>query len=305
LGEKNMKHLLKLLDLEKGQITHLLDLADKLKKEQKAGVKHHLLAGKTLGMIFEKSSTRTRVSFEVGMFQLGGHALYLNANDLQIGRGEPLPDTARNLSRYLDGLMIRTFKHQVVEDFASYGSIPVINGLTDTYHPCQVLADLQNIREKFGKLEGLKLAFLGDGSDNMANSLVVGGLKMGMSVAVASPKKYALADAVLDYAKGKDFMLTEDVFEAAKNADVLVTDVFTSMGQEADAEKRLKELSAYQLNHKVFSVAKRSAIVQHCLPAKRGQEITHELFEEHATHIFDEAENRLHAQKAVLVTLLS
>ena len=299
-----MKHLLKLLDLEKTQIIDLLNLADKLKKEQKAGKKHHLLAGKTLGMIFEKSSTRTRVSFEVGMYQLGGHALYLNANDMQIGRGEPLPDTARNLSRYLDGLMIRTFKHQIAEDFAKYGTIPVINGLTDTYHPCQVLADLQNIREKFGKLEGLKLVFLGDGSDNMANSLVVGGLKTGMKVAVASPKKYKLAGEVLAYAKGKDFTLTEDVFAAAKDADVLVADVFTSMGQEAEAENRLRELSAYQLNHKVYSVAKKGAIVQHCLPAKRGQEITDELFEEHATHIFDEAENRLHAQKAVLVTLL-
>ena len=298
------KHLLKLLDYSKQEIIELLDLADRLKAEQKAGIKHHLLAGKTLGMIFEKSSTRTRVSFEVGMFQLGGHALYLNANDMQIGRGEPICDTARNLSRYLDGIMIRTFAHSVVEDFAKFGSVPIINGLTDTYHPCQVLADLQNIREKFGKLEGLKMVFVGDGSDNMANSLVVGGLKVGMQVTVASPKKYKLADEVLEYAMDKNFTLTEDIFEAVKDADIVIADVFASMGQEAEQAKRLQELMPYQLNHKVMAVAKKTAIVQHCLPAKRGQEITAELFEEHATHIFDEAENRLHAQKAVLVKLL-
>ena len=299
-----MKHLLKLLDLDKQRIVQLLDLADKLKKQQKAGVKHRLLEGKTLGMIFEKSSTRTRVSFEVGMYQLGGYALFLSSNDLQIGRGEPIEDTARNLSRYLDGVMIRTFAHKIVEDFAKYGTIPVINGLTDTYHPCQVLADLQNIREYKGRLEGLKLAFFGDGSDNMANSLIVGGLKTGMSVVVASPKSLKPADEVLRFAKGKDFTLTEDVFEAAKDADILVTDVWASMGQEAEAEARRKLLTPYQLNSKLAGYAKKDALVQHCLPAKRGQEITAELFEAHAKEIFDEAENRLHAQKAVLVTLM-
>ena len=299
-----MKHLLKLLDCTPQEIIEILNLADQLKYEQKNGIKHPRLAGKTLGMIFQKASTRTRVSFEVGISQLGGTGLFLSANDLQIGRGEPVQDTARVLSRYLDGIMIRTFAQQEVEDFAKYGSIPVINGLTDFAHPCQVLADLMTIREHKGRLAGLKLCYIGDGN-NMANSLIVGGLKTGMAVSVATPAAYRPHPTVLDFAAGYDcFTLTEDIFEAAKDADVLVTDVWASMGQEGEAEARKIAFAGYQINVKLLAVAKPDAMVQHCLPAHRGEEITSEVFEAHANEIFDEAENRLHAQKAVMVTLM-
>lgn len=300
-----MKHLLKMLDLTTEEITELLNLADQLKYEQKNGIKHHRLEGKTLGMIFQKASTRTRVSFETGMYQLGGYALFLSASDLQIGRGEPVEDTARVLSRYIDGIMIRTFEQSEVESLAKYGSIPVINGLTDFCHPCQVLADLLTVREHKGKLEGLKMCYIGDGN-NMANSLIVGGLKMGMTVSVACPEGYEPHEDVLNYAvpTGK-FTLCRDPKEAAKDADVIFTDVWSSMGQEGEAQQRRKAFEGiYQVNDELLAVANNDCMVQHCLPAHRGEEITAEVFEAHADEIFDEAENRLHAQKAVLVKLM-
>ncbi len=299
-----MKHLLKLSDLTPQEITELLNLADQLKYEQKRGIAHPRLAGKSLGMIFQKSSTRTRVSFEVGMYQLGGQALFLSVNDMQIGRGEPVQDTARTLSRYLDGIMIRTFAQQEVEDLAAYGSIPIINGLTDYAHPCQVLADLLTIREHKGRLEGLKLCFIGAGN-NMANSLIVGGLKCGMSVSVATPAQYLPHPQVLEFAAAfPGFQLTQSPQQAAQGADILVTDVWASMGEESQAEARKKAFAGYQINNELLALANPGAMVQHCLPAHREEEITTEVFEAHAKEIFDEAENRLHAQKAVLVKLM-
>lgn len=300
-----MKHLLKMLDLSKEEILDILNLADQLKYENKNGIEHHILKGKTLGMIFQKSSTRTRVSFETGMYQLGGQALFLSNRDLQIGRGEPVQDTARVLSRYLDGIMIRTFEQKEVEDLAKYGSIPVINGLTDFCHPCQVLADLMTIREFKGRFEGLKMCYIGDGN-NMANSLIVGGLKVGMEVSIACPKDYQPAVEVLEFAKGygDKFSMTDVPLEAAKNADVLFTDVWTSMGEEAETEKRKIAFKGYQINDDIMSVAKADAMVQHCLPAHREEEITEKVFEAHANEIFEEAENRLHAQKAVMVKVM-
>lgn len=298
-----MNHLLKLSDLSSDEIFEILDLADKLKAERKAGVEHHLLKGKTLGMIFQKSSTRTRVSFETGMYQLGGSALFLSSHDLQIGRGEPIRDTARVLSRYLDGIMIRTYKQSDVEELAEYGSIPIINGLTDYAHPCQVLADLMTIREYKKELKGLKMCFVGDGN-NMANSLIVGGIKAGMEVAIACPDDYKPDAEIMAWANenGK-FTCIADVKAAAANADVLYTDVWASMGQESEAEKRKIAFAGYQINDDVMAVAKPDAMVLHCLPAHRGEEITENVLEAHP-EIFDEAENRLHAQKAVLVKLM-
>ncbi|WP_178182073.1 ornithine carbamoyltransferase [uncultured Ruminococcus sp.] len=301
-----MKHLLKMLDLSKEEILDILNLADQLKYENKNGIEHHILKGKTLGMIFQKSSTRTRVSFETGMYQLGGQALFLSNRDLQIGRGEPVQDTARVLSRYLDGIMIRTFEQKEVEDLAKYGSIPVINGLTDFCHPCQVLADLMTIREFKGRFEGLKMCYIGDGN-NMANSLIVGGLKVGMEVSIACPKDYQPAAEVLEFAKGygDKFSMTDVPLEAAKDADVLFTDVWTSMGEEAETEKRKIAFKGYQINDDIMAVAKADAMVQHCLPAHREEEITEKVFEAHANEIFEEAENRLHAQKAVMVKVMA
>lgn len=299
-----MKHLLKLLDCSTEDIIGLLDLADQLKYERKNNIAHHHLEGKSIGLIFQKSSTRTRVSFETGMYQLGGQALFLSSRDLQIGRGEPVQDTARVLSRYLDGIMIRTFEQKEVEDLAEYGSIPVINGLTDFCHPCQVLADLMTIREKFAVLEGLKMCYIGDGN-NMANSLIVGGLKTGMKVSVATPDDYRPDAKVLDFAKDfADFSICNDPIKAAENADVVITDTWASMGQEDEKEIRMKAFKGYQVNDELMAAAKPGAMVQHCLPAYRGQEITEKIFEEHADEIFEEAENRLHAQKAVMVTLM-
>ncbi len=300
-----MKHLLKLLDLSKEDIIGILNLADQLKYERRHGIAHPLLAGKTLGMIFQKSSTRTRVSFETGIYQLGGQGLFLSSRDLQIGRGEPVEDTARVLSRYLDGIMIRTFAQAEVEGLAEYGSIPVINGLTDFCHPCQVLADLMTVREHKGILEGLKMCYIGDGN-NMANSLIVGGLKVGMSVAVACPAAHRPDSAVLDFAAGygDKFLLTESCAEAAAGADVIFTDVWASMGQEEEAAQRRVAFAGYQVNRELLAAANPECMVQHCLPAHRGEEITADVFEEHAEEIFDEAENRLHAQKAVMVTLM-
>ena len=299
-----MKHLLKLMDLTSEEITEILNIADQLKYEKKHGIEHHILSGKTLGMIFEKSSTRTRVSFEVGMYDLGGSALFLSSRDLQIGRGEPVEDTARVLSRYLDGIMIRTFAQSEVEDLAKYGNIPIINGLTDYCHPCQVLADLMTIREHKGSLAGKKLCYIGDGN-NMTNSLIVGGIKTGMKVSVACPKGYTPDAEIMKWAsENGEFLCTDNILEAAADADVLYTDVWASMGQEAEAEARRKVFTGYQINDSVVAVAKSDVMVQHCLPAHREEEITAKVFEAHANEIFDEAENRLHAQKAVLVKCL-
>ena len=299
-----MKHLLKMMDLSTEEIIEILNLADQLKYELKHGIPHDHLKGKTLGMIFRKASTRTRVSFETGMYQLGGNPLYLSASDMQIGRGEPIQDTARVLSRYIDGIMIRTFDQAEVENLAEYGNIPIINGLTDLSHPCQVRADLMTIREYKGKLDGLKMCYIGDGN-NMANSLIVGGLKTGMSVSVACPENYHPAATTLAFAKKYDcFEMTDDPIKAAKDADVIFTDVWASMGQEGEAEIRKKAFKGFQINDEVMAVAKPDAMVQHCLPAHREEEITAKVFEEHANEIFDEAENRLHAQKAVMVLLM-
>lgn len=301
-----MKHLLKLLDLSTEEITDILNLADQLKYEQKHGIPHNILKGQTLGMIFQKSSTRTRVSFETGMYQLGGQALFLSSRDLQIGRGEPVQDTARVLSRYLSGIMIRTFAQKEVEDLAEYGSIPIINGLTDYCHPCQVLADLQTVREHKNKLDGLRFCYIGDGN-NMANSLTVGALKVGMSVSLGCPEGYFPDQTIIDFAKqypGK-FQIISNPVEAAVDADVVYTDVWASMGQEGEAAKRREVFKGYQINDAVMASAKPDAMVMHCLPAHREEEITAKVFEQHADEIFDEAENRLHAQKAVMVRLMA
>ena len=301
-----MKHLLKMLDLTSEEVIEILNLADQLKYEQKHGIPHKRLEGKSLGLIFEKASTRTRVSFEVGMYQLGGQPIFLSSKDMQIGRGEPVQDTARVLSRYLDGIMIRTFEQSEVESLAQYGSIPIINGLTDFCHPCQILADLMTIREYKGKLQGLKMVFIGDGN-NMMNSLIVGALKTGMSISVACPEGYEPDAQVLDFAKeyGDKFAMFRTPKEAVVDADVVITDVWASMGQEGEADKRKKAFDGYQVNAELMSLAKPDAMVQHCLPAHRGEEITEEVFEAHAAEIFDEAENRLHAQKAVMVMCLT
>ena len=299
-----MKHLLKLSDLSAAEITKILNFGDQLKYEKKHGIDNKPLKGKTLGMIFQKSSTRTRVSFEVGMYELGGQALFLSSNDLQIGRGEPVEDTARVLSRYLNGIMIRTYKQEEVETLAKYGSIPIINGLTDYAHPCQVLADLMTIREYKKALKGLKLCFIGDGN-NMANSLIVGGIKMGLSVSIGCPDEYQPDAGIMAWARQNgDFTVTSSIREAAEGADVIYTDVWASMGQEGESAVRRKAFEGYQVNEALMRVAKSDCMVMHCLPAHRGEEITAEVFEQHAGEIFDEAENRLHAQKAVMVLLM-
>ena len=299
-----MKHLLKLQDLSKKEILEILNLADQLKYENHNGIDHPYLKGKTLGMIFQKSSTRTRVSFETGMYQLGGQALFLSNRDLQIGRGEPVEDTARVLSRYLDGIMIRTFEQKEVEDLAEYGSIPIINGLTDYCHPCQVLADLMTIREYKKSFDGLKLCFVGDGN-NMANSLIAGCITMGIECAIACPKGYEPDKELVKWAeKNGKITVSDDIDECVKDADILYTDVWASMGQEEEKAEREKVFKNFQINDRVMELAKTDAMVLHCLPAHREEEITAKVFEAHADEIFDEAENRLHAQKAVLVKLL-
>ena len=299
-----MKHLLKLEDWSTEEIINTLNLADQLKYENKHGIAHQRLKGQTLGMIFQKSSTRTRVSFETGMYQLGGQALFLSNRDLQIGRGEPIQDTARVLSRYIDGIMIRTFEQSEVEALAKYGSIPIINGLTDFCHPCQVLADLMTVREHKGHLDGLKMCYIGDGN-NMANSLIVGAITMGMSCAIACPDEYKPDAEIMKWAEENgNFMCSSNILECAKDADILYTDVWASMGQEEEKAEREKVFKDYQINDKVMEVAKDDAMVLHCLPAHREEEITAKVFEEHANEIFDEAENRLHAQKAVMVKVM-
>lgn len=303
------RDLLDLHSLTPAEMAEILHMATELKQKQKAGIEHHLLKGKTLGMIFQKSSTRTRVSFEVGMWQLGGSALFLSANDLQMGRGEPIKDTARVLSRYLNGIMIRTYAQKDVEELAEWAQIPVINGLTDLQHPCQVLADLLTVQERLGELKGVKLAFMGDGF-NMANSLMEGGAKTGMNIVIATPSGYEPKADIVDRAKaeaketGGSIIVTNDPREAAKDADVLVTDVWASMGHEAEHRARLKAFGGYSLGSALTVLAKPKALVLHCLPAHRGEEISDEVFEAHANEIFDEAENRLHVQKAIMALVM-
>jgi len=300
------KDLLKLLDLTPESIKLILDTADKLKAEQKAGKKHDFPIGKTLAMIFAKSSTRTRVSFEVGMTQLGGHGIFLSNADSQLGRGEPIKDTARVLSRYCDCIMIRTFDQSDVEELAKYSTIPVINGLTDFAHPCQVLADIMTIREHKGNLSGLKACWIGDGN-NVANSMIVGCLKCGMDVSVACPEGYHPDKKILDFAAtmtNNEFELTDKPEIAAIGADVIFTDVWASMGQEEETAKRQKAFKGYQVNDEIMALANPGCMIQHCLPAHKGEEITEKVFEEHAHEIFDEAENRLHAQKAIMYLLM-
>ena len=304
-----MKHLIDLNDLTVEEIESLFTLAAKLKKELKAGITHHLLKGKTLGMIFSKSSTRTRVSFEVGMYQLGGYPIFLSSSDIQLGRGETIHDTAKVLSHYIDGIMIRTFKQDDVLDQARFGTIPVINGLTDLMHPCQILSDLFTVYEKKGKLKGLKLAYVGDGN-NVANSLLQGCAITGMDICVASPAGYECNATIIEQAKhharksGSKVVLTEDPEEAMKDADVVYTDTWISMGQEAEKELRLKIFMPYQVNSKLFSLAKEDAMFLHCLPAYRGYEVTEDIIDGPNSEVFEEAENRLHMQKAIMVTLM-
>jgi ornithine carbamoyltransferase len=298
------KHLLKLMDLTPEDIREILDTADQMKYNLKHSIPHPTLQGQSLAMIFEKSSTRTRTSFEVGMYQLGGHALFLSSKESQLGRGEPIEDTARVLSRYCDGIMIRTYAQSQVEELAKYSAIPVINGLSDFCHPCQVLADLMTIREKMTRLEGLKLCYIGDGN-NMANSLIVGGIKCGMKVSVACPAGYQPDAAVMEFARQNgQFTLTDRPEEAAADADALFTDVWASMGMEEDAAARRIAFQGYQINDAIMALAHGGAMVQHCLPAHRGEEITAEVFEAHADEIFEEAENRLHVQKAIMHLLM-
>ncbi len=300
------KDLLKLLDLTTEDIFEILDLADQLKYDVRHGIRHDRLAGKTLAMIFAKNSTRTRASFETGMFQLGGHAMYLTAADTQIGRGEPIQDTARTLSRYCDGIMIRTYKQEELEALATHATVPVINGMTDFSHPCQVLGDLMTLRERDPILEEQHLCFVGDGN-NVCSSLIVGCLKVGMQVTVACPQGYEPPQVILDFAKayGDRFQLMRDPAQAVVGATAVYTDVWTSMGQEDQQETRTSVFSGvYQVNDELLKKAAPDCLVLHCLPARRGLEITDSVFEAHADIIFEEAENRLHAQKAVLTLLM-
>lgn len=300
------KDMLSIHDLSVDDFEEILALAAELKAMQKAGVKHHILEGKTLGMIFEKSSTRTRVSFETGMYQLGGQALFLSNRDLQLGRGEPIKDTARVLSRYLDGIMIRTYGHDRAQELAQWAEIPVINALTDLLHPCQVLTDMLTIREHKGKnLKDLKMVYVGDGN-NMTNSFLYGAAKVGMTFVAATPEDYRPDAEVyknaLEDAKetGADISLMANPIEAVKDADIVVTDTWASMGQEAEHDAKKKIFAPYQVNKELLTKADKRVIVMHCLPAYRGEEITEDVFEENADVIFDEAENRLHTQKAIM-----
>ncbi|WP_047153520.1 ornithine carbamoyltransferase [Aneurinibacillus tyrosinisolvens] len=298
-----------LSDFTKEEILYLLELAAKLKEEQKQGIAHPLLAGKTLGMIFDKASTRTRVSFEVGMYQLGGTALFMSGRDLQIGRGEPIPDTAQVLSRYLDGIMIRTFSDAMVQELADYASIPIINGLTDMQHPCQVMADFQTILEQRGKLEGLKMAYVGDGN-NMVHSLMIGAAKVGMHISVASPEGYQPDAGVTEMTRrfaaetGSQVVVTADPREAVAGADIIYTDVWASMGQEEEQQERIQKFNGFEVNEALLQSAKPDYVFMHCLPAHRGEEVAAEIIDGSHSVVFDQAENRLHAQKAILVATM-
>lgn len=304
-----MKHLLTLRDLQPEEFTEIFELSADLKRQLKKGIKHHLLKGKILGMIFSKSSTRTRVSFETGMYQLGGHAIFLSSSELQLGRGESIADTTRVLSRYLDGIMIRTYRQKDVEDLARYGTIPVINGLTDLYHPCQVLADLFTLKEIKGELKGLKLAYVGDGN-NIVHSLLFGCSKTGVNLSIASPEGYdcrqdILAEAMnIAAANGTGIKVTRDPAEAVRDADAVYTDTWISMGMENEKEKRIKDFEGYTVNKELFALAKPDAVFLHCLPAYRGYEVTDDIIDGPNSVIFDEAENRLHVQKAIMVMLM-
>ena len=303
------RDFLTLKDFTRQEIEEMVNLGIDLKAKQKAGIPTPILAGKTLGMIFQKSSTRTRVSFEVGMYQLGGSALFLSTNDLQIGRGEPIKDTARVLSRYLDGIMIRTYSHADVEELAEYADIPVINGLTDDYHPTQIIADLITIQEHKGKLEGIKFAYVGDGN-NMTHSLMIGCAKVGMDVTVACPDGYMPNPEIVALAQGYaaesggSVTVMHDPKEAVKGVDVVYTDTWASMGQEAEKEIRKKAFAGYQVDDAMMALAKPDAIFMHCLPAYRGYEVTDEVMESAQSVVFDEAENRLHAHKAIMATVM-
>jgi ornithine carbamoyltransferase len=295
----------KVADWSGDELTETLDLADELKRQQQAREEQHLLPGRTLGMIFQKPSTRTRVSFEVGMYQLGGSALYLSASDLQLGRGETIKDTAHVLSRYLDAIMIRTYAQMDVEELAEHGSIPVINGLTDTAHPCQALADVMTIRERFGRLEGLKVAYLGDGN-NVCASLMVACAKLGADFVAATPRDYAPDPAAVEVARkaGGNVDVTDDPRAAAEGADVLYTDVWTSMGQDAEREQRLRDLAGYGIDPDLVAFAGKEAIILHCLPAHYGEEITEDVLYGPQSAVWDQAENRLHAQKALMALVI-
>ncbi|MEH7302388.1 ornithine carbamoyltransferase [Neobacillus drentensis] len=305
------KDFLQLSDFTTDEILYLLNDALELKQMQKQGKPQPFLNGKVLGMIFEKSSTRTRVSFEVGMLQLGGHAIFLSSKDIQLGRGESISDTAKVLSRYVDGIMIRTFSHDSVKELAEHATVPVINGLTDLQHPTQVLADLLTILEHKGKLEGLKLCYIGDGNNNMAHSLMEGAVKVGMDVSIASPPGYLPDGKITEAAikeglqTGSSVVITNNPLEAIKDADVVVTDVWTSMGQEEETEKRLKAFEGFQVNEELCKQAKADYIFLHCLPAHRDEEVTGAIIDGNHSVVFDEAENRLHAQKAILKHLLA
>lgn len=307
---KTVQHMLTINDISQMELYELIDDALEMKQQLKNGVAHHHLAGKTLGMIFEKSSTRTRVSFEVGMTQLGGHAIFLNANDMQLGRGESIADTAKVLSRYVDGIMIRTFGHEKIEEFAQNASVPVINGLTNTHHPTQVLADLMTIYEYKQSFQDLTMVFVGDGNNNMTHSLIQGALLAGMGMKVASPTGFAPDAAIWEEAKkfadqnNQTLEFYADPAEAVKNADVIVTDVWTSMGQEKEAEERLSQFQPYQINETLMSHANSDYLFLHCLPAHREEEVTAAIIDGPHSAVFDEAENRLHAQKALLKKLI-
>ena len=297
------------MDYSGQEILDLIALAKELKADNKAGRKHHILDGKTLGMIFTKSSTRTRVSFEVGMYQLGGQALFLSSNDIQLGRGESIYDTANVLSRFLDGIMIRTYKHSDVTELAENAAIPVINGLTDLLHPCQVLADLLTISEYKGDLKGKKLCYVGDGN-NMAHSLLYGCTKVGMDISIATPDKYKCDETVMSNAlkiaaeTGSKVEFTNNPKQAMENADAVYTDTWVSMGMEAEKQQRIKDFAGFEVNRELMDIAKPDAMFLHCLPAYRGYEVSADVIDGKQSAIFDEAENRLHAQKAVMATLM-
>ena len=305
----SLEHFISIHDITVDEFHHLIDLGLKLKKEKKQGIPHHILKGKTLAMIFTKSSTRTRVSFETGMYQLGGFPMFLSSNDIQLGRGESIYDTANVLSRFVDGIMIRTYDHQDVLDLAKYGTVPVINGLTDLLHPWQVMADLMTVYEHKGKLEGLKLAYIGDGN-NMTHSLLYGCAKAGMDISVATPKNYEPDAEIVAGAKedakqtGSNIVVTYDPVEAISGADVVCTDTWVSMGQEAEKAERIKVFGDYQINADLFAKSKDDSIFIHCLPAYRGYEVTEDVIDGPRSVIFDEAENRLHAQKAVMAAVM-
>ncbi|MGI5920949.1 MAG: ornithine carbamoyltransferase [Syntrophomonadaceae bacterium] len=303
------RDFISLHDFTVEEVAYILEVGAQIKKMQKQGIAHPYLAGKTLGMIFQKSSTRTRVAFEVGMYQLGGHALFLSPRDIQLGRGESVKDTALVLDRMLDGIMIRTFDHEEVLELAHWASIPIINGLTDLLHPTQIIGDLMTIKEHKGEVKGLKCAFIGDGN-NVAHSLLFGGAKTGMDVVIACPAGYEPDPKILQMAQddaratGAKLWVVEDPAEAAAGADVIYTDVWASMGQEHEAAEKEKKFLRYQVNRQLLSLAHKDAIVLHCLPAKRGKEITDEVMDGPQSVVFDEAENRLHAHKAIMAVVM-